>query len=175
MNHSESGRSSWSDQELDALLYDFFRRELPEELRDLPSHSEAPPGTSSPKRREQAVLAPVIGLMAVAASLLLALSAFWSFPVNRNPESSHGLAGAGMPTAGDVTARSGREAAPYEGTPAPMEQLVIERYETDTGPVEQRTNIHWKTMPVFEPDSGTEVEIMIPEVKIEVFEIDDDE
>ena len=174
MNNFESGRSSWRDQELDALLYDFFRNELPEELRGLPSHSETPSMTSSPRRREQTALALVIGLTAVAASLLLAVSALWSPPANRTGASPDQFVGTVVPAGGSLAKRSETEDPPSGGSPAPMEQLVIERYDTATGPVEQRTNVRWTNVSVFEPESGTEVDVMIPEVNIEVYEIEDE-
>ena len=174
MNNFESGRSSWRDQELDALLYDFFRNELPEELRGLPSHPETPPMTSTPRRREQTALALVIGLTAVAASLLLAVSALWSPPVNRTGASPHRFVRTVVPAGGSLAERSEIEDPSNAGSPAPMEQLVIERYDTATGPVEQRTNVRWTNVSVFEPESGTEVDVMIPEVNIEVYEIEDE-
>jgi hypothetical protein len=169
---------------LDVLLEDFFRHELPEELRDLPPRSRTSLaanswdleylGDSKRNVRNQTGFAPVIGLAAVAVVLLLAVSALWVPSVNRTGQSPERFAGPVGPAAGLQPERSGADELPYEVWPSPLESLVVERYETATGPVEQRTNLRWTNVSVFEPESGTEVEVIIPELSIEIFEIDDE-
>ncbi len=170
MNNFECDRSSWGDQQLDVLLTDFFLNELPEELRDLPSGSEVSSTTSMVTRRKRTAFAPVIGLTVVAATLLLAVLVVWSPSANRPEQPSHRLVGNTAFAVRPLPERSVDDKPPVE---IPLESLMIERYETASGPVEQRTNVRWTNVSVFEPESGAEVEVMIPELSIEIFEIND--
>lgn len=181
MNIRESSRSDSSDWEFDALLEEFFRRELPVELRELPAAPQMPFTTirkpvEQSGRPQSASPAALLGLAAVAMSLMLAASALWSPSTGRDVRVTT-IETTKTETSTETALRQavGVNAPIQIVGPSVVESLLIERFDTPDGPIELRTNVRWTNVSVFEPESETEVELMFPELEIEIFGIDEEQ
>lgn len=167
MKPFETDPSNRSDEQVEALLRGFFRHELPEELPPLPaieSRSTPEPSGMVPFRLPRVASA----LVAAAAVVLLATWALWP----------------GAKPAGDPQSVAVNEEQPAEQSDvAPLgdlEYTVVERfeplerfvYETDTGLVEQRAEMRWTTLMVYEPNSGDRAVWTVPELTIEVVSVE---
>jgi hypothetical protein len=186
MNPRDHEETAWSDAEFDALLTAFFRNEMPHELRTLPEPT-APQPTVSGRPRHQA---GAYGLLAAASlGLLWAGAALWSprtsptdvAQVEEKPSNQASRVEQSMPPANGLDSRSPatRVLLPEESPPV-LHQFVgdglepTERveYQTSQGPVEQRTGVRWTPVSVRDAASGNQVEIMLPEVMIEVYPLE---
>jgi len=174
MNTCDTPRPDSSDWEFDALLEDFFCREMPVDLREMPAAPEMPL-TTIRKPVEQSgrpQSAAPFGLAAMAISLMLAAAALWSPSTARDVR---------VTTKATTITKAPTPAAPKQTVDvnAPfrpsVESWVIERFDTPDGPVELRTNVRWTNVSIFESDSETEVELMFPELEIEIFGIGEDQ
>lgn len=180
MNTCDTPRPDSSDWEFEGLLKEFFRREMPVELRELPTAPEMSFTTirkpvEQSGRPQSAYPAALLGLVAVAMSLMLAAAALWSPSTKRDVRvSTKDATKTEAPTPTPREQAVDVNAPIHIVGPSVVESLLIERYDTPDGPVELRTNVRWTNVSVFEPDSGTEVELMFPELEIEIFGIDDD-
>ena len=115
-----------------------------------------------------------MGLGITAVALLMAAAALFG-PRHDRPLGRHGnLPPVETAVIDSRTTSPANDAADTDALAAPIPSLVIERYETERGPVEQRTERWWVRKMVVEPETGTEIEMMFPELRIEIFEIDED-
>lgn len=188
MNETESAFGPADDANVDTLLREFFDREMPAELRgrsDLPPRARPKiaraPGREKSEWPALTVLAGYLLLSAAALSLPL-------FPSSDGSQHSAGLPvkpvdGEGGPASAQTAASaaaSNRLITPDSAT-AELEVSVskdieaIERYDTVNGPVEQRSKLRIKNVSIYDPETGSKVELTLPELDIEIFPIDDEE
>ena len=183
MNDIERGRRAPGETGLDHLLRDFFESEMPFELRrhtgaqQRASGDPADPSLRTGWRRKRTLW----GLTAVAACLLVVVAAL-SLPLStREADSSRSTA------ARPSTDSANETAPPLVDAPSPVETAVpelevtvfedsevIEYYETADGPVEQRSKLRIRNVSIYLPQSGSKVDVTLPELDIEIFPIKDD-
>jgi hypothetical protein len=169
----EPQHPSPGDDQVETLLRSFFRDELPDELPPLRYRAPHRARTASePARLRLGGFA--LALAAAAAVVVFVSWALWS--------SSHAIA-PDRPLAGNQPApvieadKPVVETVRSDGSPvAPLEYSIVEAidplerfvYETDQGPVEQRAEMRWTTLTVYEPGSGDRTVWTVPELTIEV-------
>lgn len=197
MNKTDRGFDSPGDTNVDLLLREFFEREMPPELR-------RPPELPRPASRERANRDTARGVarqksewpaLTVLAGYLLLSAAALSLPLFPSADGSrHSDGGAGKRDGQAASAQTvassdttpNRGSTPDRGTEpasatAELEVSVsenieaIERYDTAGGPVEQRSKLRIKNVSIYDPETGSKVELMLPELDIEIFPIEEDE
>jgi hypothetical protein len=162
---------------VEALLRSFFEHELPGELPPLATPRRA--GSSEVPNARLRLFWPIAAALASAAALAVLVS--WAVRPAEDSERSN------LPVA-EVTrtadSKTGDPATVWSRTPSPPAvplaysiveaQQPLERfvYETEAGPVEQRADMHWTTVTVYEPLSGDRAVWMVPELTIEVVAVD---
>jgi hypothetical protein len=163
MSRSNPDKSGWSEGDVERLLRGFYREEMPASLR------EQRRAVSAPVRTETSSGAGllVLGLLVSAACLFFAVLVF--SPGEEEPRLADGTNSPDAAPAADST-ETHPDASSVAET-APVHERV--RYDTESGPVEQRTNLSWKNVSV-EDETGEGVEVMIPELQIDVFPIDEE-
>jgi hypothetical protein len=180
------------DARMDALLRDFFHAETPAVLPLSPV--EAPddwtalgPLESTPKARRWDFTTSVV-LASTAVLLVCGLLAFPKLGLNDRAEA---------PTPGETIAATpavwipdvvGLPKSPTRVqstsewretdrgrlayTVTDGDSLVdLKYYTTSVGAVEQRTNIEWTTVRVYEPESGEWLQATVPSVRVDVVRI----
>ncbi len=204
MNTFDRQHNNLSEDQLDSLLRDFFAAEMPVEvyeLADPPVVRKAPDVISRPLRtpgRKSAGVARVVGMaMAIAAVLLLA----WGVTPVAPPDRPDNLAETPVPPnsrvpsdsiATDVREDASREVShadrrspQYTQFPIPShavpyvqsENVALlgpRKYATDQGSVEQRTQVRTTNLSFYEPKSGSQVCLEVPEIEIEILAARDD-
>jgi hypothetical protein len=152
---------------MDALLKEFFAREVPAELRqtaDVPRLVSVRTAAHKHHQRQSGWL----GLSVVAGSLLtmtILLSQPPSPPqVDSVPAELVANSVEVKPEAVDIVAAEG---ANVDG----QDTSDVEIFDKANGPVEQRI----KNVLILDPDAGTGVDMLLPELDIEIFPIDDDD
>ena len=198
MNEAPSPEEGFdaTDAKIDALLQDFFRAETPAVLPSAPI--EAPddwttlaPIEAAPGRRwfskdfaTPALLASVAVLLVCGLMMLprhvghaneqalkpplppspgetTAVPAVWTPDVVGFPESPTRIRGRSQ-------SQRVKDGA-VNVTVADGSTLVdLKYYETSLGPVEQRTNVEWTKVRVWEPESGEWLEATVPKVRVDV-------
>ena len=161
MNHFDE-QQSWSDQDVDRLLTQFFAAEMPPAIRQLPTHADVS-ASASVQSQPVAVASPApeatrysawAGLATAAAALLMAVV---FAPVFRTAD---------KPIVKVV-----------QSVPDPVllekDQTTVEVFDLEDGAVEQRTNLRWKNVSTNDPGSGASVEWIMPELEIEFFDVDE--
>ena len=176
MNKNKSGKHTSSDANMDALLKEFFDKEMPAELR---GQTEMPlavsrHGSRSEVRTADSRKAGWLGL-SVGGGCLLTVVVALSLPSSQQlTDSDPSVA---LPAVSDSTDSSGHAEATAvdidsSGTTDGVE--VVERYDTVNGPVEQRSKLRIKNVSIYDPETGSKVELLLPELDIEIFPIEDD-
>ena len=152
---------------MDALLKEFFAHEVPAELQQT-ADAPQPVSVHTEARSRGRRLTPWLGLSVVAGSLL-AVAILLSQPSPQSPTHSE--------PAGPI-ANSTEPKLEADGSVAAEEANVDGQYSSDVevfdranGPVEHRI----KNVLILDPDAGTGVEMLLPELEIEIFPIDDDD
>lgn len=161
-NHEHSGADAAdaADAQVERLLVNFFSAELPEEFHGRVTVSRAPATPGRPSRPLPA------GACVAAAAAVLVLG--WAGLQYESGGRTLPVLASAQPAGPKPSATSPPSVS--ESTPV-LESTVVERYETSSGPVEQRTEIRWSNVSVIEPETGSELEMLLPELSIEVFEI----
>jgi hypothetical protein len=195
---SPDGGFDAADAKLDALLRDFFRAETPATLPVAPAEAPddwttfSPLEAMPPSRWKRDFAAPA--LLASLAVLLVVGLFMLPRPLNNThevvaqlPEGTDG----GPPTipavwTPDITGfppsptyvesrsqtkrvKNGKVSGKLNITVTDGDALVdLKYYTTSIGPVEQRTNVEWTTVRVWEPESGEWLEATVPAVRVEV-------
>ncbi|MEX0716661.1 MAG: hypothetical protein WD066_08745 [Planctomycetaceae bacterium] len=160
----------WNDERLDALLTDFFRREVPEELRH-PRHAAQPVRSAATARPVVATVAPraasapadrapgsAAGIVVSAVCLAMAVVLTWGTVPRPGFHDSTGATADGRGESAMETVRSGD--APVPGSRAP---------------VESGTDVRSRTVPVSGGIDGTTIESELPELDVEIIPIEDDD
>lgn len=155
----------WTEQEVGKLLSQFFEAEMPAALKSLDDPQGVLPRLSVPVtvRSAPAHSAPgparagglLVGATALCAVILMVatlpeLSRSWLV-------SSADLAPVNLVPIDQPT------------MPVPLLSFSVDRFETELGTVEQRTQLTWQNVAAYEPESGTEVSWSIPELEIELY------
>lgn len=146
------------------LLSEFFAQEVPESLRDL----EALPATAvfSVGRRNRSQ-SRAAALVAAAAAVVLMTVALGTPPGPQRPTGVH------SPRVETVAAESNaRNAISSPAEPA-QESWLVEHFETPEGRVEYRERVRWTEVSVVEPETGAEKDLLLPELDIEVFPLEE--
>ncbi|MEX0701613.1 MAG: hypothetical protein WD069_05895 [Planctomycetales bacterium] len=198
MNPSNE-RTDWSDERLDALLGEFFRQEMPVELRQpqpafRPRTAISRPAFAAP--RPAAAVAPAsarpvsvkrtpgaaAGLVVAAVCLAMAVV----LTVGTSSRDSRRDGGTMVESRSGIPREAASPIAAAEKLVADGE-FVVERveersqpvdrttFQTSRGPVEQRTDLRTTNVSVFDAQTGTRVEFEVPELSIEIIPIEDDE
>ena len=161
---NRQNKAGWNDEQLDQLLVSFFSDEMPESLKKLPKSSpekvrrsltRISPDMRVQRRRSSAGRGSVIaGLVALSAVILTLIS---------------------MPQTGSLSHLADSAASPAVIEPLdrstislPMMSVAVNRFESELGIVEQRTNLTWQNVAAYDPESGTEIAWSIPELEIEL-------
>lgn len=211
MSEGRHESRSLSDEQVEALLVDFFRRETPVEWREPLRNGGSPP---APPRNHSAAgeRRPVLiassgassssGTGAKAPTLLvtgLALLLAASLTLNGPAEDGESPTVQSAGTASDLASSSGSRqraaaadhdedgaAAPVaigESRRGPLPFAIADdrveseermQYDTAEGPVEQRMERRIRNVSIYDPETGSRLEVTIPEVTIEIFPIEDD-
>lgn len=169
----------WDDDRLDALLTDFFRREMPAELRTArtsrPAVENARPVRVSSVRSAGNRRAPGGVAVIVISAACLALAVWGTASPPGGPSR----------LADDRPHGRAADAEPLARTPAAADALVVERVEerlepversmihTARGPVEQRADLRTTNVSVFDAWTGTTLEVELPELDIQIIPLDD--
>jgi hypothetical protein len=174
------------DARMDALLRDFFQAETPPFLPAAAEESPddwtafAPLDAAAAKRKWDLTI-PV--LLASTAVLLvcgwLALPKFGGNEMAKGPGPIPTTSAFYTPDVVGVSERpsqfrSRSQWRDVEGrrvgmTSAQADSLVdLKYYTTSIGAVEQRTNIEWTTVRVWEPESGEWIQASVPSIRIDV-------
>lgn len=192
-----------SDDELESVLREYFRQEMPLELQDLAdvsdeefekhfsrraeSGNESPDHHSVAPRRDRFKQGSLFA--AICVCLIAGVIGFTQF---QQAETDPGLTDFTPETPATVESP---EPAPVSMTPesAPaepealavidqgnsslemtseidktiQESIDITLYNTESGPVEQRTEISWRNFSVQNPETGSNVELSMPELTID--------
>ena len=190
MSTFERGPTTMSDAALESLLRDFFHDEMPADLRDPPGRTASRTIQAELLRRQPGIGRE--GLIAVAASLLMAAAAVWSTTENPNTmppavvttgpdtqertEHTPKIADGSTKSRGLANVDASSSSPPWASVTVTEQDQPVERftYETQTGPVEQQTTLHWTNLSVYDPESGDHLEIRLPEIMIEIIPIDDE-
>ena len=199
MNTSKPG-PHWDEAQIDQLLTGFFQQELPEEFREsddvtsigeVAAQPERPAqrnGTAPPTLRisSNSASSPVGsssnmgGLLAVVVSCL-GLMLLVMLQVNGPADNETGLTS--LP---EVPAAPEEKAEPLPALAQdnsgvqlkisnggdPVEKVT---YDTREGKVEQRNQRVWTQLEVYDPETGSQTDVMMQELNIEIFPIEDDE
>jgi hypothetical protein len=182
-----------TDAKIDSLLRDFFRLEVPASLPSTPI--EAPDDWTTLTPSEARPIAKgskwdFAGPVLLASVAVLLVCGLWMVP---RPEKATQLtqqklpAETGAPTVPAVWTPDvvGLPSAPTQVDSRSHWQNVkggrlavtitngdslvdLKYYSTSIGPVEQRTNVEWTTVRVWEPESGEWLEATVPAVRVEV-------
>jgi hypothetical protein len=167
MSQIEPGPDSSSDAKMDALLKEFFANEVPAEFRQT-ADSPQPVSVHNEARSRGRRLTRWLGVSVVAGSLLT-VAILLSQPSSQSPtpsEPARPIASSPelKPEADDIVAA---EDANVDG----QDTTDVEIFDSANGPVEQRI----KNVLILDPDAGTGIEMLLPELEIEIFPIDDDD
>lgn len=162
MNPSESPNTKMTEDEIDALLTRFFAEEVP---TGLPASSaqpprprvELPPGMTARRPRPSRFSGIAIG---IGASALLIVAVV----IGRPTSPTEPLAANSVPA--ENSNRTPVAYPPVEDPPRLLERRTL---LTEDGPVEERTHLRYVRVPVEDPRTGRTVEVMIPELQIELF------
>jgi len=173
MTRSDRNSSSLDDAQVEEILHRFFAREVPAEFRTevAPAEPERP-ATRVSERPARSWALPGVAALAI----MLAASALWIATV-RGPHDAGGppVVIHADPLPVDQPLGSGAAAMrpvaySLSESVKPVESL---RYDSATGPVEQRTRLNTTNVSIFEPETGELLELTVPELVIEIFPIDD--
>ncbi len=158
MTHPENGKPLWDESRVEALLEQFFQREIPAPLRGQnPARlRQLPAPTASQTPAAKARANSVAGGVMVGFSLLLMLMVAMTV-WDRSPNTRNSYPGDDSTDA----SHSQRD----EGEADPLEPLKPD----GQGPIELRP----RTRPVGTEDPGTE-KSLFPELDVEVFPLDGD-
>lgn len=160
-----------SEARVEALLEEFFRREMPAELQRVADRRSEAAGGSSPRlarwsaswrRPGPAGIAGIVGASAAVALALVALTIHSPPTPDARPAAPQSSSGSESGAGSGVLADESDAAAP-----ADLLQLSVEE-----GPVELRSRRQIEK--VRATDSGTGVEAEYPELDILVFPIEDE-
>ena len=163
MHNSERKSTEWSKPRIESLLSEFYEAEMPVGLR---AEASRVPAVSTSVARPIAALG---GLVAAAICLAVVVGPLWRQGLT--PTAPSAVAEPEQLGPGESN-RSGSVVESFVSeTEQPIERL---RYDTETGPVEQRTNLRWTNVSIRDQESGEDVELMIPELQIDVFPIDEE-
>lgn len=173
---TEMGNASnnGSDAEIDALLKDFFKHEMP---ADLQQDASAPQLVTV--SRGTVVGDPHnggwLGISVVVASLVT-IVLLLERPVTNLYD---GTAGPSTLNSSTTGLAGGEPVVPASAAKADVEISVnkvdndVDQFNAVKGPVELNNKIRIKNVTVPDPETGTEVELF-PELEIEIFPIDDE-
>lgn len=190
MKPFEAEQNRARDERVEAMLREFFEQELPDELPPLLQARHET--TQPPQQPVLRWLAPA--LTAAAGIAVLAAWGLWSSAANGpaiqtvsnadEPPNRHvvGLARTQKPKTSKASSVLSEPPPTPKQTDSstdfaysifeaqqPLERFV---YDTDSGPVEQRADVHWTTVTVYEPQSGDRTVWSLPELTIEVVSAD---
>ncbi len=169
MHNSERKSTEWSEPRIESLLSEFYEAEMPPGLRVEASRAPAITGRRPVAASGTRPIAALAGLIAVAICLAAVVGPLWRQGLTPSAPST-ALAPQQIGPGDSNTPESVVESFVSE-TEQPIERL---RYDTETGPVEQRTNLRWTNVSIRDQESGEDVELMIPELQIDVFPIDEE-
>ena len=118
MSTSNSNRTQMRDEDVEALLFDFFRSEIPAELKNTTQEGPRAEGSGPRVRSREPSAVPVtkragwISLSAVVAALFIAVTALNTSPPTRNLEDRvdqrSGLKSGNVPYVGASPSNAGR-------------------------------------------------------------------
>jgi hypothetical protein len=167
MSQTEIGSDSFSDANMDGLLKEFFEHEMPADLRQA---TAAPRRVSDDTRmhRRDGRLTRWLGLSVVAGSLLT-VTILLSQPSSQSPNDS----------APEGPVAGSQESKPETDGTVVSENTNVDRQDSSDDEIFDRANgpVEWriKNVLILDSDTGTGVEMLLPELEIEIFPIDDDD
>ena len=169
MSRLDSEEASFNDADVESLLQDFFRAEIPAGLRR-PAAAPQPASLTvlrgSAAKPETTKSASTAALLAIVAAMLIAVLAL------QRPMKNQSTSPPDTAVVDSSTAAAPPAVAETPAVTMPVEQRI---YDTENGPVEQRKFWKWIELGYIEPETGEKMQWLLPELNIEIIPIEDDE
>lgn len=185
-----------NDDELERVLRDYFQQEMPPELLETPDISDEEYENRFKELNKFKVTVPVESTqrkfklshlaVGICACLILALIVFTQFqPAGNVPVANNTISQPKLvpPAESDSVIRDSNmmeseslmvvdhgsvsQEMPHKVAKAVEESIDITLFNTERGPIEQRTEISWTNITVQHPETGMNVEMSMPELTID--------